>query len=76
VTQEGRVSRHSKHKIKKYLRKRAVAERYGIDERTIGRMSLDGRLPAPIYHRFPLWNGGRPDASDRRAALLPRRTAA
>ena len=66
----------SKHKKpKKYLRKRAVAERYGIDERTVDRMSSDGRLPAPIYlTRFPLWDEEELDASDRRAALLPRPT--
>jgi predicted DNA-binding transcriptional regulator AlpA len=66
------VSKH-KHKSKKYLRKRAVAERYSVDARTVDRMALDGRLPAPIYlTRFPLWDEEELDASDRRAALLPR----
>ncbi len=59
-----------RHKQKRYLRKRAVAERYSIDERTVDRMAKDGRLPAPIYrNRFPIWDEDALDASDRRAAL-------
>jgi hypothetical protein len=74
---ESRVTKHSKHKSKKYLRKTAVAERYSIDERTVDRMSIDGRLPPPIYiTRFPLWDEDRLDARDRAAALLPRPTRA
>ena len=60
-------------KSKKYLRKVAVAERYSIDERTVDRMAVDGRLPAPVYRgKFPLWDEDQLDASDRAAALLPR----
>ena len=71
------MTKHSKHKSKKYLRKTAVAERYSIDERTVDRMSIDGRLPPPIYiTRFPLWDEDRLDARDRAAALLPRPTRA
>jgi hypothetical protein len=43
----------------KYLRKAQLAERYGgATVRTIERMILDGRLPAPtIWHgRNPLWS--------------------
>jgi predicted DNA-binding transcriptional regulator AlpA len=61
------------HKPKKFLRKRVVAERYGVNTRTIERMSIDGRLPPPIYiGKFPLWDEEALDASDRAAALLPR----
>jgi hypothetical protein len=62
-------------KPKKFLRKRAVAERYGdVNIRTVERMVEDGRLPPPIYRgRFPLWDEDALDASDRAAALLPRR---
>jgi predicted DNA-binding transcriptional regulator AlpA len=70
------VSNPSKSKSKKYLRKRAVAERYSIDERTVDRMARDGRLPAPIYRtRFPIWDEDALDASDRAATLQPRKAA-
>ena len=55
---------------KKYLRKQSVAERYGIDERTVDRMKTDGRLPAPTYRgRLPIWAEDELDASDRAAAV-------
>ena len=59
---------------KKYLRKRAVAERYGgISFRSVERMVSDGRLPPPHYRgRFPLWPEDELDASDRAATLAPR----
>ena len=34
---------------KTFLRKRAVADRYGVNVRTIDRWAEDGRLPPPIY---------------------------
>lgn len=62
---------------KKFLRKQAVAERYGIDERTVDRMKDDGRIPKPHYRgRWPIWAEDELDASDRAAALLPRPTHA
>lgn len=71
------MNKHTKHKAKKYLRKKAVAERYSVDERTDDRMAQDGRLPPPEYRgRFPLWDEDKLDASDRTAALLPRPTHA
>jgi predicted DNA-binding transcriptional regulator AlpA len=72
------VNTHNKQKKpKRYLRKRAVAERYSVHERTVDRMSLDGRLPPPMYFtRFPIWDEDKLDASDRAAALLPRPTRA
>jgi predicted DNA-binding transcriptional regulator AlpA len=71
------VNKPTKHKPKKYLRKKAVAERYSVDERTVDRMAEDGRLPSPQYRgRFPLWDEAALDASDRAAALLPRPTHA
>jgi hypothetical protein len=36
---------------RRYLRKKQVAERYNVDERTIDRMTKDGRLPPYIYLR-------------------------
>lgn len=63
-------------KPKKYLRKKAVAERYSVDERTVDRMASDGRLPPPFYiTKFPLWDEEALDASDRAATLQPRKTA-
>ena len=60
-------------KPKRFFRKRVVAERYGVNQRTVDRMSEDGRLPPPIYRgKFPLWDEDALDASDRAAALLPR----
>jgi predicted DNA-binding transcriptional regulator AlpA len=65
------------NKPKRFLRKRAVGDRYGVNDRTVDRMKMDGRLPPPIYHgKFPLWDEDALDASDRAAALLPRPTAA
>jgi predicted DNA-binding transcriptional regulator AlpA len=67
------VNKHTKHKSKKYLRKKAVADRYGVAERTVDRMAADKRLPPPMYRgKFPLWDEDALDASDRAAALLPR----
>ena len=57
-------------KSKHYLRKKAVAERYSVDERTVDRMKNDGRIPPPIYRgKFPLWVEDALDASDREATL-------
>ena len=51
---------------KRYLRKQAVATRYGVNVRTVERMIEDGRLPPPMYRgRFPLWDESALDASDR-----------
>ena len=54
---------------KLFLRKSAVATRYGINERTVDRMKRDGRLPAPIYmgRKVPLWDCAELDEFDRRA---------
>jgi hypothetical protein len=55
---------------RKYLRKRAVAIRYDVCERSIDRMAQDGRIPAPKYlpgSRLPLWDVTELDISDRRA---------
>jgi predicted site-specific integrase-resolvase len=59
--------------MKQFLRKNAVAHRYGINVRTVERMTKDGRLPLPIFRgKFPLWDCEELDASDRAAALAPR----
>ena len=59
---------------KQFLRKKSVANRYGVDERTVDRMANDGRLPKPKYRgkRLPLWDADELDVSDRAAALQPR----
>jgi predicted DNA-binding transcriptional regulator AlpA len=62
---------------KKFLRKQSVAERYGVDERTIDRMKADGRLPKPVYRgRLPLWDEDELTKSDRAAAVATRRNNA
>jgi hypothetical protein len=68
-------------KPKRYLRKKALAKRYGdVNERTIPRMVADGRLPPPdMYNgRFPLWSEAKLDRWDRKAAreVRARREAA
>lgn len=60
---------------KKYLRKKAVTERYGgVSARWVELAVKDGRLPPPVYFgtRFPAWDEAELDASDRRAAAQPR----
>jgi predicted site-specific integrase-resolvase len=59
--------------MKQFLRKYAVAQRYGVDVRTVERMTQDGRLPSPHYRgRIPLWDEDALTASDRAAAVAPR----
>jgi predicted DNA-binding transcriptional regulator AlpA len=54
----------------KFFRKSQVATRYGVDERTVDRWKLDGRLPPPRYRgRMPLWREDELDALDRRATV-------
>jgi predicted site-specific integrase-resolvase len=56
------------------LRKRTVAERYGINVRTLERMVKDGRLPPPNFYigRSPFWAENDLEAHDRQAATAPR----
>jgi predicted DNA-binding transcriptional regulator AlpA len=61
---------------KKFLRKKSVAARYDVDERTVDRMAKDGRLPPPKYRgRLPMWDQDELDANDRAAAVRPRSAA-
>jgi predicted site-specific integrase-resolvase len=54
----------------KFLRKAQVAERYGVDERTVDRWKFDGRLPQPHYRgRLPLWREDELERLDRRATV-------
>jgi predicted DNA-binding transcriptional regulator AlpA len=58
-------------KSRRFLRKRQVAARYGVDERTVDRMAKDGRLPAYIYlpgSKLPLQDEDELDARDDAAA--------
>lgn len=60
---------------KKYLRKADVAARYAVDDRTVDRMKLDGRIPPPKYlpgSRIPIWEESELDLNDRAATLAPR----
>jgi predicted DNA-binding transcriptional regulator AlpA len=58
---------------KTFLRKRAVANRYGINRRTVDRWAEDGRLPPPIYRGIiPLWDQAELDAQDHAAAATAR----
>ena len=57
---------------KKYLRRKGVAQRYGVVERTVDRMVEDGRLPRPVYlpgGRIPFFAEDELDANDRRATV-------
>jgi hypothetical protein len=51
-------NRVKRTKRKRYLRKRALADRYDVDIRTVERMWHDGRIPPPdIWNgRFPMWS--------------------
>jgi predicted DNA-binding transcriptional regulator AlpA len=57
-------------KGRRYLRKRAVAERYGLHERSVDRKAATGALPKPHYpvgDRVPLWAEDELDEHDRKA---------
>jgi predicted DNA-binding transcriptional regulator AlpA len=57
----------------RFLRKRSVAERYGITIRTVERMTEDGRLPKPSFRgRIPLWRESELEEFDKAATLAPR----
>jgi hypothetical protein len=61
---------------KTFLRKRAVADRYGVNKRTVDRWAEDGRLPPPIYRGIiPLWDQAELDAQDYAAAAAVRRAS-
>ena len=64
---------------RQYLRKRGVATRYAVDERTVDRMARDGRIPPPKYlpgSRLPIWVEQELDENDRAATLAPYRSEA
>jgi predicted site-specific integrase-resolvase len=62
---------------KQFFRKSQVAARYGVDERTVDRWKLDGRLPPPRYRgRIPLWREDELDALDRRDIVAARSNSA
>ncbi len=62
---------------KRWLRKRQVGQRYGdVDDRTVDRMKLDGRLPPPTYFgRIPMWCEDELDERDRQATRERRPSA-
>jgi predicted site-specific integrase-resolvase len=54
----------------KFLRKAQVAERYSVNERSVDRWKLDGRLPPPhMRGRIPLWREDELEKLDRRATV-------
>jgi hypothetical protein len=59
---------------KKYLRKAAVSVRYGVTNRSIERMTTDGRLPPPdrFLGKCPLWDEAKLDAADKAATVAAR----
>lgn len=60
----------------KFLRKRDVAERYGITTRSVERLVKDKRLPRPVFplhNKIPMWPEEVLDESDRAAAAAPRK---
>jgi len=54
----------------RYLRKKAVAERYGVTTRTVETMVQDKRIPAPdLYNaRSPLWREDKLNRADKEVA--------
>jgi hypothetical protein len=62
---------------KRYLRKAAVAARYGINVRSVERKVAAGTLPPPEYPagRIPLWNEADLEANERRAVASQHVTA-
>ena len=58
---------------KRYLRKKAVCERYGgVTPRTIERLVKDGVLPAPEFpfqNKIPVWDEAALDEHDRSAVV-------
>ena len=66
-------------KTKRYLRKKAVAERYQIHERSVDRKAMSGQLPRPHYPvgpRVPMWDEEELDQHDRRAGARRAEAAA
>jgi predicted DNA-binding transcriptional regulator AlpA len=50
------------------LRRKDLARRYGVSERTIDRMRQDGTLPKPLYLHGPFWRPSdiaRAEAADQ-----------
>jgi len=61
---------NAEQKPKQYLRKKAVADRYQVNVRTVDRMAEDGRIPPPIHKgKFPLWDTDGLDRSDRKTVV-------
>jgi hypothetical protein len=52
---------------KRFLRRKHLAERYSITERTVERMVKDGRLPPPDLYNgpFPLWDETSVEKAER-----------
>jgi len=48
-----------------------------VHERTVDRMSIDGRIPKPIHRgKFPLWDESELEEFERRAVIKPDPAAA
>jgi predicted DNA-binding transcriptional regulator AlpA len=59
----------SDQRERRFLRKRQVAARYGITERSVDRRTRDGTLPKPIYvgPRCPRWDESALEELERAA---------
>jgi hypothetical protein len=66
-----------RHKPKQFLRKADVAQRYGVNARTVSRMAEDGRIPPPtrMNGRIPLWSEDALDRADEAAEAALREAA-
>jgi predicted DNA-binding transcriptional regulator AlpA len=61
-------------KLKRYLRRKHLAERYQTGERSIDRMVRDGTLPKPdlVVKRSPLWDEANLEEHERISAVRGR----
>jgi hypothetical protein len=58
MTTRRRSEREQQKRSKRYLQTRDLADRYGVNKKTIERMWIDGRLPPPTLRsaRTLLWD--------------------
>jgi predicted DNA-binding transcriptional regulator AlpA len=70
------MNKHHKHKgPRRYFRKKQVAERYGVDPRTVDRWARERKIPPPVYMPgsiLPLWQEEGLDEHDERVASMSR----
>jgi predicted DNA-binding transcriptional regulator AlpA len=63
-------------KSRRRWRRKALAEFWGVSDRTIDRMRRDGRLGPPRYiGRLPLWDDEQREAAERAEPFLVAQSA-